>query len=215
MSISSIIVISTHRSPSSLTACWSRHGCQRSETVFPTGSLTFHPKSLSLTGTTRRSGSGTLIHLVNQFLTQHPDIPVVADTGDCLFASVDIRANICVAPAYYATMGFAIPGAMGLQLSSGLRPLVLVGDGGFQMTGAEISQCVRYGLNPIVILFNNSRWEMLQAFFPTASYNDTVPWPFARLAELWGGRGFEVRTPAQLRSALSEAHWRIAFVSLR
>lgn len=152
-----------------------------------------------------------LIHLVNQFLTQHPDIPVVADTGDCLFASVDIRANICVAPAYYATMGFAIPGAMGLQLSSGLRPLVLVGDGGFQMTGAEISQCVRYGLNPIVILFNNSRWEMLQAFFPTASYNDTVPWPFARLAELWGGRGFEVRTPAQLRSALSEAHWENRF----
>jgi indolepyruvate decarboxylase len=147
-----------------------------------------------------------LIHLVNEFLTQHPDMPVVADTGDCLFASVDIRANICVAPAYYATMGFSIPGAMGLQISSRLRPLVLVGDGSFQMTGPEISQCVRYGLNPIVVLFNNNRWEMLQAFFPKASYNDTVSWPFARLAELWGGRGFEVRTPVELRLALNAAY---------
>jgi indolepyruvate decarboxylase len=147
-----------------------------------------------------------LIHLVNEFLTEHPDMPVVADTGDCLFASVDIRANICVAPAYYATMGFSIPGAMGLQISGRLRPLVLVGDGSFQMTGPEISHCVRYDLNPIVILFNNNRWEMLQAFFPTASYNDTVSWPFAALAELWGGGGFEAGTPKQLRAALNTAY---------
>jgi len=52
---------------------------------------------------------------------------------------------------------------------------------------------------------NNSRWEMLQAFFPHARYNETVSWPFARLAELWGGRGIEVQTPGQLRSALEEA----------
>ncbi len=147
-----------------------------------------------------------IIHVVNGFLEKHPDLPVVADTGDCLFASVDIRANICVAPAYYATMGFSIPAAIGLQVSSQLRPLVLVGDGGFQMTGPEISQCGRYGLNPIIILFNNSRWEMLQAFFSEAGYNETVAWPFAKLAELWGGVGFEVKTPGELRSALEDAY---------
>ncbi len=142
------------------------------------------------------------IHVLNDFLARHPEFPVVCDTGDALFASVDIRANICVAPAYYATMGFAIPGALGLQASSGLRPLVLVGDGAFQMTGPEVAQCRRYALNPIVVLFNNSRWEMLQSFFPHAGYNQTVSWPFARLAELWGGRGFEVQTPRELSCAL-------------
>lgn len=142
------------------------------------------------------------IHVLNGFLAEHPEFPVVCDTGDSLFASVDIRANTCVAPAYYATMGFAIPGALGLQASSGLRPLVLVGDGAFQMTGPEIAHCQRYGLNPIVVLFNNSRWEMLQSFFPHAGYNQTVSWPFARLAELWGGRGFEVHTPRGLNEAL-------------
>jgi indolepyruvate decarboxylase len=147
-----------------------------------------------------------LISVVNDFLKKHPDLPVVADTGDCLFASVDVRANICVAPAYYATMGFSIPAAIGLQVSSQLRPIVLVGDGGFQMTGPEISQCARYGLNPIIILFNNNRWEMLQAFFPEADYNDTVAWPYAELAELWGAVGSEVRTPGELRSALENAY---------
>jgi len=146
-----------------------------------------------------------LIHVLNDFVSRHNEFPVVCDTGDSLFATVDIRADVCVGPAYYATMGFAIPGSIGLQAASGLRPLVLVGDGAFQMTGPEISHCPRYGLNPIVVLLNNSRWEMLQAFFPHARYNETVSWPFARLAELWGGCGIEVETPGQLRGALEEA----------
>ena len=133
-------------------------------------------------------------------------MPLVADTGDALFASVDIRANECIAPAYYATMGFAVPAAIGAQIASGRRPLVIVGDGAFQMTGSEISHARKYGLNPIIVLLNNSRWEMLQAFFPDARYNETVGWPFARLADLWGGRGFNAQTPRQFREALDAAY---------
>ncbi|MCM3881833.1 MAG: indolepyruvate/phenylpyruvate decarboxylase [Vicinamibacterales bacterium] len=146
-----------------------------------------------------------VIKLVNEFVERHPDMPLVADTGDALFASVDIRSNECIAPAYYATMGFAVPAALGAQIASGRRPLVLVGDGAFQMTGSEISHARRYGANPIVILLNNSRWEMLQAFFPEAHYNETVGWPFSKLADLWGGRGFRANTPRQLRDALDAA----------
>jgi indolepyruvate decarboxylase len=102
-------------------------------------------------------------------------------------------------------MGFAIPAALGVQIASGRRPLVLVGDGAFQMTGPEIAHAPAYGCDPIVVLFNNSRWEMLQAFFPDATYNSTVTWPFARLAEIWGGRGLEIRSPRQLRDGLDRA----------
>ena len=146
-----------------------------------------------------------LIHILNDFVSRYPEFPVVCDTGDSLFATVDIRSDVCVGPAYYATMGFAVPGSIGLQMASGRRPLVLVGDGAFQMTGPEIAHCTHYELNPIVVLLNNSRWEMLQAFFPHAGYNETVSWPFAKLADLWGGRGIEVQTPGELRSALEEA----------
>ena len=146
-----------------------------------------------------------VIHALNEFLADHLDVPLVSDTGDCLFAAVDVRSNEIVAPAYYATMGFAVPAALGLQVATGRRPLVLVGDGAFQMTGPEISHAPEYGCNPVIVLFNNTRWEMLQAFFPDAKYNDTVPWPFAKLADLWGGRGFHARTPGELRSALAAA----------
>jgi indolepyruvate decarboxylase len=146
-----------------------------------------------------------VIKLVNEFLERHGDMPLVADTGDALFASVDIRANECIAPAYYATMGFAVPAALGAQIASGRRPLVLVGDGAFQMTGSEISHARQYGCSPIIILLNNSRWEMLQAFFPKAKYNETVGWPFSKLADLWGGRGIKAHTPRQFRDALEAA----------
>jgi indolepyruvate decarboxylase len=148
-----------------------------------------------------------VIDVINEFVEQHPEVPLVSDTGDCLFAAVEIRSNEIVAPAYYATMGFAVPAALGVQVSSGRRPLVLVGDGAFQMTGPEISHAPAYDCNPVVVLLNNNRWEMLQAFFPYARYNDTVAWPFARLVELWGGRGFEVLSARELRDALAEA-WR-------
>jgi indolepyruvate decarboxylase len=147
-----------------------------------------------------------VINLINEFVAEHPEMPLVADTGDALFASVDIRANQCIAPAYYGTMGFAVPAALGVQIASGRRPLVLLGDGAFQMTGSEIAHARQHRCNPIIVLLNNSRWEMLQAFFPEARYNDTVSWPFARLAELWGGRGIQAFTPRQFRDALAAGH---------
>jgi indolepyruvate decarboxylase len=80
-----------------------------------------------------------------------------------------------------------------------------VGDGAFQMTGAEISHAPGLGCDPVIVLLNNGRWEMLQAFFPHARYNDTPSWPFAELAGLWGGRGFHVRSRGDLRRALADA----------
>lgn len=146
-----------------------------------------------------------VIQAINEFVEEHPDVPLVSDTGDCLFAAVEIRSNECLAPAYYATMGFAIPAALGVQVSTGRRPLVLIGDGAFQMTGPEIAHAPAYGCNPLIVLLNNNSWEMLQAFFPDAKYNETAPWPYAKLIELWGGRGFEARTARDLRDALRAA----------
>ena len=146
-----------------------------------------------------------VIDVLNEFVEAHPEVPLVSDTGDCLFASVEIRSNEIVAPAYYATMGFAVPAALGVQTSTGRRPLVLMGDGAFQMTGPEISHAPGYGCNPVIVLVNNNRWEMLQAFYPHAGYNDTVSWPFAKLAGLWGGNGFNAPTAGDLRRALADA----------
>ena len=173
---------------------------------------TWHPPAVTLRPPEgRKPEDGTtmtaalVIDVLNEFVEAHPDVPLVTDTGDCLFTSVEIRSNEIVAPAYYATMGFAVPAAIGVQTSTGRRPLVLMGDGAFQMTGPEISHAPGYGCNPVIVLVNNTRWEMLQAFYPHAGYNDTVSWPFAKLAELWGGAGYTAQTVGDLRRSLAEA----------
>src|SRR2546423_6901822 len=89
-----------------------------------------------------------------------PDTIVIADVGDSLFDALDLVIHLdteFLGSAYYSSMGFAVPASIGAQLANPkLRPLVLVGDGAFQMTGMELATAVRYRLNPIVIVFNNA-----------------------------------------------------------
>jgi indolepyruvate decarboxylase len=102
-------------------------------------------------------------------------------------------------------MGFAVPAAMGVQIATRRRPIVLVGDGAFEMTGMELGHCRRYGLDPIVVVMNNATWGMLSAFRPTARYTDIGTWDFASLADALGGRGYRVDMRAQLGQALEQA----------
>ncbi len=87
---------------------------------------------------------------VNQMLDEQT--VVVADVGDSLFAASDLtiyRHTEFISPAYYTSMGFSIPAAVGIQVANpDLRPLVFVGDGAFQMTCLELSTAARHGFNP-------------------------------------------------------------------
>lgn len=142
---------------------------------------------------------------VNDMMHRHGPLPMASDMGDCLFTAMDIDHHAIAAPGYYAGMGFGVPAGLGVQVATGERPLVLVGDGAFQMTGWELGNCRRYGWDPIVIVFNNASWEMLRAFQPDAGYNDLDDWPFHQLAEGLGGTGIRVHTRRQLAAALERA----------
>ena len=142
---------------------------------------------------------------VNDAFARHGVMPIASDMGDCLFTAMDVMPAPLVAPGYYATMGTGVPFGLGLQAASGKRPLVLVGDGAFQMTGWELGNCRRYGWNPIVLLFNNSAWGMLKAFQSDTGYNDLDDWKFAEMAAGLGGRGVRVATRKALAAALEEA----------
>jgi len=132
-------------------------------------------------------------------------MPIASDVGDCLFTALDIRNTDLIAPGYYATMGFGVPAGLGMQASTGRRPLILVGDGAFQMTGWELGNCGRYGWDPIVVVFNNRSWEMLRAFQSESRFNDLGEWQFARIADSLGGVGRRVQTRRELGQALRAA----------
>ena len=148
---------------------------------------------------------GDIAAAVNDLMAIHGKLPIASDIGDCLFTAMDIEHTALVAPGYYATMGFGVPAGLGLQAATGQRPLILVGDGAFQMTGWELGNCQRYGWDPIVLLFNNASWEMLRTFQPESRFNDLGHWGFAEMAAGLGGDGQRVGSRAELKAALDKA----------
>lgn len=143
---------------------------------------------------------------VNDLIRCHGTMPLASDIGDCLFAAMDVGPAELIAPGYYASMGYGVPAGLGLQAATGQRPIILVGDGAFQMTGWELGNACRYGWDPIVLVFNNAAWEMLHVFEPEAQFNALPTWDFASMAPGMGGDGVIVRTRAQLQAALEHAH---------
>jgi indolepyruvate decarboxylase len=148
---------------------------------------------------------GDVARAVNELFDLKGRMPIASDMGDCLFATIEMAETQLVAPAYYATMGAGVPMGLGLEAASGRRPLILVGDGAFQMTGWELGNARRLGLKPVVLVFNNLAWGMLKVFQPETRYNDLDDWRFAEMAPLLGGKGRRVATRAALWDALIEA----------
>jgi len=146
----------------------------------------------------------TLIPIINDFLTEN--IVVISDIGDCLFGAVELKIHkqtefIC--PAYYTTMGFGVPASIGAQMAKkSLRPLVLVGDGAFQMTGFELSTVARLGLNPVVIVLNNHGYSTERQIMD-GPFNDVLNWHFSKVPEVLGnGKGYLANTIGDMRKAL-------------
>ena len=148
-----------------------------------------------------------LFQKINSVLDQ--DLVVVADTGDSLFAAADLsitQHTEFLSTAYYTSMGFAIPASVGVQVANKkLRPLVLVGDGAFQMTCMELSTTVRMGFNPIVVVLNNKGYST-ERFIQEGPFNDIHNWNYHKMPELLGsGWGFEVFTEGDLEKAFKAA----------
>ena len=109
------------------------------------------------------------------------------------------------------TMGFALPAAIGAKTACPDKEVwVVAGDGGFQMTAAELSTIVQEGLKINIAIINNGYLGMVrqwQEFFYERNYESTplVSPDFVKLADAHGLPGRAVRTRAELADAVNEA----------
>ncbi len=134
---------------------------------------------------------------------------VIADVGDALFASSELviqGQTEFLSPAYYTSMGFAVPAALGAKMARpDLTVVALVGDGAFQMTGMELSTIVKHNLPMTVIVLDNAGYGT-ERLIHDGSFNDINPWQYQLLPELLGGgTGYEVRTEGEFDTALTKA----------
>ena len=112
--------------------------------------------------------------------------------------------------SYFATLGFAFPTALGAKVA---RPdtqvVALCGDGGFMYSPQELSTAVKYGINVVALVFNNSsygasEWDQTHRYGGRYIGTELNNPDFVKLAEAFGAVGMRT-DPDGLGAALKEA----------
>jgi indolepyruvate decarboxylase len=151
--------------------------------------------------------SDRLFAKINSILSR--EHAICADIGDSLFGAMDLtvhNSHHFLSPAYYTSMGPSIPYALGLQMAQpDVRPIVIIGDGAFQMAGTELSTILQHKGNPIVIILNNDGYTT-ERLILDGNFNDLRRWNYHKITELiGGGQGRIISTEDELDSTIKEA----------
>ena len=113
-------------------------------------------------------------------------------------------------------LGWAFPAALGAKCAAPDRPVVcFTGDAGFWYHIAEVETAVRWGINTVTVVNNNSSGNQSTLGFDRAYGGEQTQegrrlWTFtdvnfARLAEGMGAMGIRVEKPHHLRTAIQRA----------
>lgn len=111
----------------------------------------------------------------------------------------------------WGSIGWATPASFGAALAAPNKRVILItGEGSHQLTVQEISQFVRFGLKPIILVLNNDGYliERLLCDYPEAYYNDLAQWNYHQLPKAFGARDWhceKVTTIDELNNALEVA----------
>ena len=134
---------------------------------------------------------------------------IVCDTGDALLGAMRLRtreASNFLSDAYYLSMGFAVPAAIGVMAAEPKEQVfAIVGDGAFQMTGIELSTVAKYGMKPVVFVLNNDGYGT-QRHILDGVFNNILMWNYTKMTDLLGyGKAYKVDTCGALEAAITEA----------
>ena len=116
-----------------------------------------------------------------------------------------------ITSSYFGNLGYAYPTALGAKVGQPDRAVVAIsGDGGFLYNSQEIATAVRYGINAVVIVFNDNAFGNVlrdqQTQFDGRGFGSELHNPaFVKLAEAYGARGVRVEDAERLEAALQEA----------
>jgi acetolactate synthase I/II/III large subunit len=121
------------------------------------------------------------------------------------------------------SMGYGVPAAISAKATAPDRPVIcFVGDGGFMMTGQELSTAMHYGIAPVILVINNNmygtiRMHQERAYPGRTIATDLTNPDFAQYAQSFGAFGEVVEKTDEFAPALDRAldAGRIAVLELR
>ena len=119
--------------------------------------------------------------------------------------------NSIVTSGGAGTMGFGVPAAIGAQVGAPTKKVVLVvGDGGFQMTFQELMMLKQYNLPVKILIINNSflgmvrQWQELFKNKRYSSVNLEINPDFIKIAEAYGVTSARLKTKEDLKTKLKD-----------
>ena len=119
--------------------------------------------------------------------------------------------NSIVTSGGAGTMGFGVPAAIGAQVGAPTKKVVLVvGDGGFQMTFQELMMLKQYNLPVKILIINNSflgmvrQWQELFKNKRYSSVNLEINPDFVKIAEAYGVTSARLKTKEDLKTKLKD-----------
>ncbi|WP_257350857.1 acetolactate synthase large subunit [Pseudalkalibacillus decolorationis] len=121
-----------------------------------------------------------------------------------------IKPNTCLISNGFASMGIAMPGAIGAKLASPDKKVVAVaGDGGFLMTVQELETIVRLNLPIVIVVWTDNRyglieWKQMNHFERSSGIKFGNP-DFVQLAKSFGAEGMKVLRAEEFKPLMKEA----------
>ena len=109
------------------------------------------------------------------------------------------------------TMGYGLGAAIGANLGSGNKTVLITGDGSFGMNLNELATAVTYNSDVVIVLMNNGVLGMVrqwQTLFHEKRYSNTIlerKTDFVRLAEAFGAKGARTTNLEEFETAFKEA----------
>jgi len=116
-----------------------------------------------------------------------------------------------VTSGYMGTLGSGFPTALGIKAAHpGKAVVAITGDGGFMFAAPELATAAQYGLDVVILIFNNNgygnvRRDQIEQFDGRTIVADLRNPDFVRFTESFGLRGASVNTPADFRRELERA----------
>ncbi len=109
------------------------------------------------------------------------------------------------------TMGYGMGAAIGAQMATGLKTVLITGDGSFGMNLNEMATAVTYHVPLVIVLMNNGVLGMVrqwQTLFFGKRYSSTIlerKTDFVKLAEAFGAKAVRAATIEEFQTAFQEA----------
>jgi acetolactate synthase-1/2/3 large subunit len=113
--------------------------------------------------------------------------------------------------SHHGTLGHSFPLGLGAKIARPDAPVVvLAGDGGFLYNSQELATAVQYGVNVVVIVFNdnaygNPRRSQIEEYDGHVLGTELHNPDFVALARTYGARGVLAGSPEELGKAVEEA----------